>query len=288
MRPRTELGESSSSQSPWQQVLAAPSPSHRPGWEAVQNIPQLERGTIHGNTKEVLRTMLWWKVKVAQLCSTLFHATEFSMPEHWRVEPFPSPADLPNPGIEPRSPALQADSLAAEPQGKRKNTGVGSLSLLQGVSPNPGIEPGSPALQADSLPAELREIPKEGFGSALSDNIFFKPLIMYTRRSMTHHVWIKMPPELSNQNFETDTLPCLGLEHTAWRPFSGKDVPPCHCLAEIFYHGSKQGPRKDVHKKRWGLFSLTKVPPRWWKFAKHSARPFRLSDKCLRWQFFSP
>ena len=31
---------------------------------------------------------------------------------------FPSPGDLPDPGIEPRSPALQADSIPAEPQGK--------------------------------------------------------------------------------------------------------------------------------------------------------------------------
>ena len=46
---------------------------------------------------------------------------------------FPSPGDLPNPGIKPRSPILQADSLPAEPQGKPKNTGVGSLSLLQGI-----------------------------------------------------------------------------------------------------------------------------------------------------------
>ena len=46
---------------------------------------------------------------------------------------FPSPADLFNPGIEPSSPALQADSLPAEPQGKPKNTGVGSLSLLQQI-----------------------------------------------------------------------------------------------------------------------------------------------------------
>ena len=38
-----------------------------------------------------------------------------------------------NPGIEPRSPTLQADSLPAEPQGKPKNTGVGRLSLLQQV-----------------------------------------------------------------------------------------------------------------------------------------------------------
>ena len=46
---------------------------------------------------------------------------------------FPSPGDLPNPGIKPRSPTLQADSLPAEPQGKPKNTRVGSLSLLQGI-----------------------------------------------------------------------------------------------------------------------------------------------------------
>ena len=33
-------------------------------------------------------------------------------------KPFPSPGDLPNPGIKPRSPTLQVDSLPAEPQGK--------------------------------------------------------------------------------------------------------------------------------------------------------------------------
>ena len=46
-----------------------------------------------------------------------------------------SPGDLPNPGIEPRPPTLQADSLLSEPQGKPKNTGVGSLSLLQQIFP---------------------------------------------------------------------------------------------------------------------------------------------------------
>ena len=50
-------------------------------------------------------------------------------------KPFPSPGDLPNPGIEPRCPALQVDSLPAEPPGKPKNNGVGSLSLLQGIFP---------------------------------------------------------------------------------------------------------------------------------------------------------
>ena len=45
-------------------------------------------------------------------------STEFSRPEYWCGYPFPSPEDLPNQGPERRSPALQADSLPAEPQGK--------------------------------------------------------------------------------------------------------------------------------------------------------------------------
>ena len=42
---------------------------------------------------------------------------------------------FPNPGIEPRSPALQADSLLAEQLGKPKNTGVSSVSLFQRIFP---------------------------------------------------------------------------------------------------------------------------------------------------------
>ena len=60
---------------------------------------------------------------------------ELSRPEHWSGEPFPSPGDLPNSGVEPRSPTLQVDSLPAEPQGKTKIIGVGSLSLLQRIFP---------------------------------------------------------------------------------------------------------------------------------------------------------
>ena len=43
--------------------------------------------------------------------------------------------DLPNPGMEPRSPSLQVDSLPVEPPGKPKNTGIGSLSLLHQMFP---------------------------------------------------------------------------------------------------------------------------------------------------------
>ena len=39
---------------------------------------------------------------------------EFSRPEYWSGLPFPSPGDLPSPGIEPRSPALQVDTLPIE------------------------------------------------------------------------------------------------------------------------------------------------------------------------------
>ena len=43
---------------------------------------------------------------------------EFSRQEYWSGLPFPSPGDLPIPGIEPRSPALQADALPPEPPGE--------------------------------------------------------------------------------------------------------------------------------------------------------------------------
>ena len=73
----------------------------------------------------------------------------------WVAVPFssldPLSLDLPNPGMEPRSPTLQVYSLPAEPPGKPKN----SLCTF----PDLGIEPGSPALQEDSLPAELPRKP---------------------------------------------------------------------------------------------------------------------------------
>ena len=46
---------------------------------------------------------------------------EFSKQEYWSGELFPFPGDLPNPGTEPRSPALQVDSLPSEPPGKPRN-----------------------------------------------------------------------------------------------------------------------------------------------------------------------
>ena len=67
----------------------------------------------------------WKSLSCVRLFSTPFtiQSMEFSRPEYWSGEPFPSPGDLPNPGIKPKSPALQVDSLLAKPQGKPKNTG---------------------------------------------------------------------------------------------------------------------------------------------------------------------
>ena len=42
----------------------------------------------------------------------------FSRQEYWRGVPFPSPGDLPDPGIKPRSPKVQANALPSEPPGK--------------------------------------------------------------------------------------------------------------------------------------------------------------------------
>ena len=80
------------------------------------------------------------KVKVTQSCPTLCDSMDFTV--HGILQArilewvaFPFCRNLSNPGTAPRSPALQADSLPAEPQGKPKNTGIGSLSLLQQIFP---------------------------------------------------------------------------------------------------------------------------------------------------------
>ena len=67
---------------------------------------------------------------------------------------FPFSQGFLNSEIKPRSPALLADSLPAEPQGKPKNTGGWPIPSPTDL-PDTGIELGSPVLQADSLPVEL-------------------------------------------------------------------------------------------------------------------------------------
>ena len=74
------------------------------------------------------------KVLVAQSCLTLCDSHTgacqaplsmgFYRKGYWTGLPFPSPGDVPDPGVKPRSPALQADSLLSEPPGKPSFTDV--------------------------------------------------------------------------------------------------------------------------------------------------------------------
>ena len=79
---------------------------------------------------------------------------EFSRQEYWSGLPFPSPGDLTDTEIKPRSLTLQADSLPSEPQGSPRTLEWVAYPFSWDL-PDPGIEPGSPALQVDSLPTEL-------------------------------------------------------------------------------------------------------------------------------------
>ena len=96
--------------------------------------PALENGFFTTRASWESHFHLKVKVKVAQACLTLCDPMDYRV--HGVLQArilewvaFPFSGDLPNPGIEPGSPTLQVDSLPAEPQGKPKNAGVGSLSL---------------------------------------------------------------------------------------------------------------------------------------------------------------
>ena len=92
-------------------------------------------------------------MEVAQ--SALCDRMVFRRPEYWSGWPFLSPGDLPTQGSNPGLPHC-GQMLSCGATGKPKNTGVGSLSLLQRIfltqESNRDL---SPAFQADSLPAEL-------------------------------------------------------------------------------------------------------------------------------------
>ena len=73
--------------------------------------------TVHLHACVVVVTCTENESEVAQLCLTLCDPMSmgFSRPEYWSGLPFPSPEDLPDTGMEPKSPTLQADSLLSQP-----------------------------------------------------------------------------------------------------------------------------------------------------------------------------
>ena len=95
--------------------------------------------TVYGVTKELDMIQL---LKVKSLSRVRLFATpwtvayqapqsmEFSRQECWSGLPFPSPWDLPDPGIEPRFPALQTDALPSEPPGSSATNNVFTLHVF--------------------------------------------------------------------------------------------------------------------------------------------------------------
>ena len=66
----------------------------------------------------------------------------FSRQEYWSELLFPSPGDLLDPGIEPRSPALQADSLPPEPPGKKAQKEFDPIQKIMLERDRPGSTEG--------------------------------------------------------------------------------------------------------------------------------------------------
>ena len=109
--------------------------------EAVNNFIFLcSKIAAETETMKLKKCLLFGKkVKVTQSRSTLCDPNGLHSP--WNSpgqntgsgSSFPSPGDLPNQEIKPRSPAWWADSLPAAPQERPKNTGVGRLPLLQWI-----------------------------------------------------------------------------------------------------------------------------------------------------------
>ena len=109
-------------------------------WSRAQDLDTTKPGTTKAGKTFNSYHERKVKVKVVHSCLTqtphgLFSPWHSPGQNNWSGKLFLSPGDLPNPGIEPRSPTLQVDSLPAESSGKPKNTGVCSLSLLQRIFP---------------------------------------------------------------------------------------------------------------------------------------------------------
>ena len=104
-----------------------------PSYFSVSYSPYLLNFSLHCDISQsdILRAFIYILSKWVKLLSRVrlfaipqtvtYQASpsmEFSRQEYWSELAFPSPGDLPNPGIEPGSPALQADALPSEPPGK--------------------------------------------------------------------------------------------------------------------------------------------------------------------------
>ena len=82
-------------------------------WGRAVGVPKTNTTSFHQSLPQCNRITGWKSLSRVQLFETpgTIQSIGFFRPEYWSEWPFPSPGDLPNPGIEPRSLVLQADSL---------------------------------------------------------------------------------------------------------------------------------------------------------------------------------
>ena len=118
-----------------QPASRVPHPASRNLHPASRNLHPREKGPEAG-PESTAATYLFTAESESVSCSVMFDSVQshglqparllcswgLYQQEYWSGKPFPSPGDLPDPGIKPRSPALQADSLPSEPPGKLKIT----------------------------------------------------------------------------------------------------------------------------------------------------------------------
>ena len=149
--------------------------------------------------KNKLGDWIWhMKVRVTQSCPTLCNpwavvcqahlSMEFSKQEYWSGELFLFPGDLPNPGTEPRSPALQADSLWSEPPGKPRDwhtyTTIHKMGFCdESVVKNPPTNAGDLGL----IPASGRS-PRLGNGNPLQYSCLRNPTDRGTWQATDHEI----------------------------------------------------------------------------------------------------
>ena len=165
---------------------------------------------------------------VTQSCPTLCNPAKclcpwgFSRQEYWSGLPYPPPGDLPYTGIEPRSPALQADSLSSEPPGKLEEYWSGLPCPPPGDLPYPGTEPRSSALQVDSLPSE--PLGKPLLIYTCFDPPLDKPHLMGCSRVFKIYLLALFTRQIPQINKE-EGLPLPG--DSPWAP--------CHCQQAVAY-----------------------------------------------------
>ena len=93
-------------------------------WKKVKSLSEESEVAQWKKAKSLSRV---WLLATPLVAYQAPQSMEFSRQEYWSGLPFPSPGDLPNSGIEPRSPMLQADALPSEPPGKPLETRLNHL-----------------------------------------------------------------------------------------------------------------------------------------------------------------